>query len=151
MGESDLERTGALLAVAAGDGEPLAVGWATVEIERATVALARSIGFDRTAFAPAADSTILGARCLVAAGVLPGGLALAVLEPVTEGRLAGALARLGEGPVAVWSCPVPGGIERAVGAPVQPGPFGPERAIPSIPRNGPFRFLITRPPGTIRT
>ena len=92
-------------ALAAAPGEPLALGWATVELERAASELAAELGISAAAFLPASDSIVLGARCRVAYGVLPGGRPLAILEPRTEGRLAGSLARRGEGPAATWTRP----------------------------------------------
>ncbi len=82
---------------------PIALGWATVDLDRAAAELAAELGLAVAAFLPAADSIVLGARCRVADGVLPGGARLAILEPRTEGRLAAALARHGEGPSVTWA------------------------------------------------
>jgi hypothetical protein len=136
-----------LLALAAGDGQPVAVGWATVDLDRAAAELAQHLGLATDVFVPAGDSVALGARCRVAAGVLPGGLSLAVLDPITEGRLAATLARRGEGPVVVWSTSESGGMMSRTRA--RPGPFGPERLRPGGPAAGPHRFLIDTAPGTI--
>ena len=153
MPTSALERIRDALTEAAADGPAVALGWATVELDRAAAELARALGLTPDAFAPAADSIALGARCRVAGGVLPGAISLAILEPVTEGRLAATLARLGEGPAAVWSATDPSARpdhSPNPDAPVaSPGPFGPERLVPGGPRYGPHRFLIATAAGTI--
>jgi hypothetical protein len=124
---------------------PTAIGWATVESERAEVELARALGARLGSFADAPNDILLGARCRIG----PGGPAssLVVLEPTTEGRLAGSLARLGEGPVAVWFvlAPVPTHGTSAPGD----GPFGPERLLAQGPRDGRHIFLLDGLPGTI--
>jgi hypothetical protein len=135
-------------ALAAAPGQPLALGWATVELERAAAELAGVLGFSPAAFLPASDSIVLGARCLVAYGVLPDGGPLAILEPRTEGRLAGSLARRGEGPAATWTRPADPGLGRRHG-PAYPGPFGPERLLPDSPTHGLFALLIEGEPSTI--
>jgi hypothetical protein len=71
----------------------LAVGWATVDIERTLADLGA------TDAAPAADEALLGAR---AWRVHAGATTVLVLEPITEGRLAAALARRGEGICALY-------------------------------------------------
>jgi hypothetical protein len=144
---SALERIRDALADAAGDGDPVALGWATVELDRAAAEFSGVLGLAPGAFAPADDSVALGARCRVAGAVLPGRISLAILEPSTEGRLAETLARLGEGPAAVWSTTDRLADPGAVTA--RPGPFGPERLVSGGPRYGPHRFLISTAPGTI--
>ena len=146
MDSGALERI--LDALAAAPGRPLALGWATVELERAASELGVLLGIRTAAFLPASDSTVLGARCRVAYGVLPDGLPLAILEPRTEGRLAGSLARRGEGPAATWtrpSDPTPGRRQ----GPAHPEPFGPERLSADSPAHGPYALLIDGEPGTI--
>ena len=139
----------AMAAQAGGPHRPIAVGWATVELDRAAAELAAELGFEAAAFLPAADSVVLGARCRVAYGVLPGGAPLAILEPRTEGLLAAALARHDEGPVVTWarSAQPPSGRHLTL----RPGPFGPERLEPGGPTHGPFLLLIEGEPGTIAT
>lgn len=72
------------------------VGWATVDLERTLAGLPGATGTsDPVGGADLlVDEPALGARARVVAA---GGLALVVLEPSTEGRLAAALARRGEG------------------------------------------------------
>ena len=87
---------------------PLAVIWATVELERALADLASGTdavadqasgegSVSANAGSAAAEDPLLGARVVVvpSAGDEP---AIALAEPSTEGRLAGTLARHGEGP-----------------------------------------------------
>lgn len=74
----------------------LALGWATIDADRhATELTASTQPSGRT---PRPESA-LGARALVQEGT---GSALVLLEPITEGRLAAALARRGEGPVCLY-------------------------------------------------
>jgi hypothetical protein len=136
-------------------GRVTAVGWATVELDRAVLELGAALRIPAGRFAEAPDSPSLGARCLVVADALPGGVSLAVLEPKTEGRLAATLARHDEGPVAVWLAVedlanVVAILRRARTHLSQPqaGPFGSERLMLDGPVHGPHRLLIQRP-GTI--
>jgi hypothetical protein len=108
-------------------------------------------------FADAPGTALLGARCRIGSDGVAPDLALVLLEPITEGRLAATLARHDEGPAAVWVVAATGrgvATDGAVpGRPTwpddeQPGPFGPERLLPGVPQ-GPHR-LVVRPPGTIR-
>lgn len=147
MPPSALDLIHEALVQAAGDVRPVAVGWATVDLDRAALELAGVLGLAPAVFVPANDSVTLGGRCRVAADILPDGLFLAILEPTTEGRLAGRLARLGEGPAAVW-LPL-GTVAAADSSGAQPGPFGSERLVPGGPSQGPYRLLVLTGPGTI--
>lgn len=121
---------------------PIGVGWATVELDRA----ARELGI---AVAEAAADPALGAACRSA--VLADGTVLVLLEPSTEGRLAGTLARLGEGPHVTWWTwdePVGSGVPVAV-HPTTPGPLGPARLQRDERPDGRWRFLIERAAATI--
>ena len=71
----------------------MAIGWATVDMERTLG------GLDGTNARVTDDDLLLGAR---AWRVDAGPVALILLEPNTEGRLAAALARNGEGIVALY-------------------------------------------------
>lgn len=127
------------------------VGWATVELPRAERELAEVLGTDlQNGFAPSADDGIMGAYCR--RGRLTGGLDLVLLEPNTEGRLAGALARWGEAVVVAYVTALPGrpaagranrggGMEGSTPA---PGPLGPARLLASGPR-GPHLILVEDP------
>ena len=144
---SAFDRILGVLGDASREHHPIAIGWATVDRDRAAAELAAELGTSAAAFLPAADSTVLGARCRVAYGVLPDGQPLAILEPATEGRLAALLARLGEGPAATWSRSWESGHDRRASA-ARPGPFGFERLEPG-PAQGPFSLLIEDGPSTI--
>ena len=77
---------------------PVALGWATVDLDRVVADLVAA-GVDRRTVEPAPDDEAMGAlarRVPVEDGTL------LLLEPRTEGRLAAALARYGEGPVALY-------------------------------------------------
>lgn len=124
-----------------------ALGWATVELDRAASELAGDLEIAPERFVEAANSVTLGARCRVAAGALPGGRSLVILEPATEGRLAATLARLGEGPAITWFM-----TDREVevhASDPRAGPFGPERLVVGAAAYGPHRFLIWPGTGTI--
>lgn len=146
----------------AAKARPVAIGWATVELDRAASELADALGLGsgEQAFRDAPRSIALGCACRIASGVLPNGGSLLVLEPDTEGRLAGALARLGEGPVAVWLVPeAPTATPRALHATgftlssERDGPLGPERLIVGDPAAGRLLLLLAfgRATGTIRS
>ena len=109
-----------IASVPAGEGAPahpnglsrlVAVGWATVDLERA----ADAFGLP---FLDMAPDRLLGAR---AARLSEGPIVL--LEPNTEARLAATLARWGEGPVALYLAAVDGRLPDGAW-PVTVGPFG---------------------------
>lgn len=133
----DLAATLGALARARSPEEPggappalLAIGWATVDLERSLA----DLGAAGTA-GPEVAEPALGAR----ARVVPAGpVALVVLEPVTEGRLAAALARRGEGIAALWVGGDPGPAAR-------PGALGrPARLLPHARPWGPY-LLVAAP------
>lgn len=153
----------ALLAVAGSPtsrvagARPVAIGWATVELDRSAVELGRAFGLRPERFEPAPRSVVLGCACRVARGVLHDDQSLVLLEPDTEGRLAASLARLGEGPTVVWlraEEPTTAiAALRAAGflaSAERDGPFGPERLILDGPVHGPHRLLVGPSAGTIR-
>lgn len=146
MAAGALERIEAALAEAR--GTVLAVGWATVESDRAAGELSAALALPSDPFEPADDSIVLGARCRIGRGVLAGGRSLVLLEPSTEGRLAATLARLGEGPAAVWLDTAT--LDAHVSAP-RPGPLGPERLVLGGPIHGPHWLLVGTETGTIST
>lgn len=120
-------------------------GWATVEVERAAAALAERLE-PGAAFQEAPRSAILGARCLrgrarpaVDDDDDPAWIVL--LEPDTEGRLAGYLARFGESWAATWTVPEDPRASRGRG--LARGPFGEERLADGSPAAGPFRLLLS--------
>jgi len=119
------------------DAVLVGVGWSTVESERA----ARELGLDALDAPP---DVALGASCRLADG--PDGLVLVLLEPVTEGRLARSLARLGEGPVVTW-WDVPA-LDEAATTRLSDGPLGPAHLL-RAPDDGRFRFLRSPRAATI--
>lgn len=132
----------------------LAVGWATVDLERAAADL-QVRWPDLAPSDPARGSTHLGARAWVCrAPALKGDshtIGLVLLEPSTEGRLAASLARHGEGPTAVW-LDGSGAFDRSDPprtSVVGEGPLGPERLVLGGPVAGPHVLLLGEPPGTI--
>ncbi len=147
------ERAASVLEVT--QGHPLAIGWATVELDRTVADIVAALQIPAHRFTVAPGSVALGARCLIGVDVLPGGVALLLLEPNTEGRLAATLARHDEGPAAAWLGA--GNLADAVArlstvghpaSPAQAGPFGSERLV-NGPRYGPHLLLVEWP-GTIR-
>lgn len=117
----------------------VAVGWATVELDRAARELAHLL-VPGTDFSTAASSVILGARCRSGPAAAVPGLWIALLEPETEGPLAGTLARFGEGWTATWV--VAGASTPRSPSTARPGPFGAERLQFSEPPNAPYRLVV---------
>jgi hypothetical protein len=120
----------------------VARGWATVELERAVAELGGSLATG-TGFEPAGSSTALGARCLRGTSADGSGV-IVLLEPDSEGRLAGFLARHGEGWAATWveaAAADDDGRRPVARDRTTPGPFGPERLEHGSPW-GPFRLRV---------
>jgi hypothetical protein len=133
---TDLDQLlGALTALAGLTASPrlVGIGWATVDIERTAAGLQGGVDMR-----PAGQDELLGAR---AWRVSAGPVALVLLEPITEGRLAGALARRGEGIVALYlrsDEPLQGALHpTAMGV---PGRLTPDRRS-----WGPFVILVGEP------
>lgn len=126
-------------------GRILAVGWATVELDRAAGELAPLL-VPGTAFAEAAPSEHLGAWCRI--GRVREGAAAAdlviLLEPFTEGRMAATLARHDEGWHVTWEAPgdAAGPSADLVRSVQRPGPLGPERLVPGGRTTGPHRLVV---------
>ena len=113
-----------------------AVGWATVELERA----ARDVG---GAWESAAHDRLLGAAAWRSPVDHPATL---LLEPNTEGRLAGALARYGEGPIVIYlRLGDLGQVAARMRARPGAGPLGEEWLIPGPNPAGPFLILAADP------
>ena len=144
-----------------------AVGWATVDLDRAAAELAPLLAAGSD-FRAAPGSVHLGARCRigpmagdtganaallpVAARGAPRARFIVLLEPSTEGRLAATLARHGESWCATWvlgrtatatsaGAGPGGGAERRSAS--RSGPLGPERLVLGGPIAGPHRLLVT--------
>ena len=119
-----------------------------MELERAAADLAASLA-PGAVFHAAARSALLGARCLVgragpadpAAHGADGPDWIVLLEPDTEGRLAGYLVRFGEGWAATWA--VPDDPVRPLGPGLAGGPLGEERIAHGTAIAGPFRLLLS--------
>lgn len=122
--------------------EALAVGWATVELDRAASELAHLLapGAD---FSDAPRSVHLGARCRVGSAAGDAGR-IVLLEPETEGRVAASLARSGEGWAATWTSPESPGT--ATVSVARPGPLGNERLLLGGPLAGPHRLIVEAVP-----
>ena len=115
-------------------------GWATVELERAEGQMRDLIGGDLR-FSDTQRSALLGARCRRAS--TSEGEWIVLMEPDTEGRLAGFLARQGEGWAATWEQHATGDGKPAAVA----GPLGPELLARDQSARGPFRLILM--PATI--
>jgi hypothetical protein len=140
-----------VIALPGGAQGAVAVGWATVELDRAAAELSHLIAVG-AGFSPAPSSPILGARCR-SAPAAEAGLWIALLEPDTEGRLAGTLARSGEGWAATWVLTEATEAAAATEATssqtlsaARPGPFGIERLVLGGPLTGPHRIVLEAVP-----
>ena len=138
-----------MIALPALDSDVIGIGWATVELERAERELSTLLApGDRFVGAP--SSLVLGGRTLVGTAAADPRLAIVLLEPETEGRLAASLARHGEAWLATWVDheDVPGEEPGPPGWSVpRPGPLGLERLRIGDPDWGPHRLLVQ--PATI--
>lgn len=126
----------------------MALGWATVDLDRAVSEMTADLELPADSFTEAVDFETLGARGRIERAAIEGETAVVILEPAKEGRLAAILARRAEGPAAIWFL-ADEDASGVVGA-VRPGPFGPERLVPGGPVDGVQRFLVLAEPGTIR-
>lgn len=129
--------------------QQIALGWATVDLDRAAVDLAAALGISADRFVDAPESSALGARCRVASDVLLEERSLVLLEPATEGRLTATLARHDEGPCAIWlamaDLPATTAAMRLEGigtSVARRGPFGAERLVLDSAVDGPHRLLV---------
>jgi hypothetical protein len=126
----------------------LAVIWATVDRDRALADL--GLQAERLA-----DDPLLGAS--VGLVKPPHGDPVAIVEPSTEGRLAAALARDGEGPIGLYvESPVALDAVAALAASaglqagrIAAGPFGASVLVVAERIGGPHLVLVERPAGTI--
>jgi len=128
--------------------EIVALGWATVDADRANAG--RPID-SVDAFSSLPDDAQLGARVR---GSLARRPATLLLEPATEGRLAATLARVGEGPAALYLVAAGGLAGIAAGAirgraEVRQGPLGPALLLPG-PAWGPHLLVVSQRPTGLR-
>ena len=122
-------------------------GWATVELDRGERELAAGLaglGPQETTDMP--GDLLLGATVRRLRYLGPHDELL--LEPATEGALAAALARHGEGRLVLYLEVERSALDRARRAGFRlsaagEGPLGPERRVIVGPRDGPFLFLVT--------
>jgi len=139
--------------VAAPDGVAAPAGVAAAESGAAAESVAAPAGV------LAADDPHLGARARVRGSAGLPGEWLVLLEPSTEGRVAAALARDGEGPCALYLWP-PAGLPVwllgagmhgvAVTGPVLPGgPFGGQVLLTGTPPGGPHVIVVERRSPTV--
>lgn len=130
-------------------------GWATIELdrgERELVAVLAESWLAGPSIEPAPDDDSLGARVRILRH--PDGRTTLVLEPSTEGLLAAALARHGEGNVVRYlladgDSPA---RARAAGFPLsteRAGPLGRQRLVLGGPRWGPFLVLVAGAGGAV--
>lgn len=137
-----------------------AIGWATVELERAAEEL--SIAFSRARlpepdWSPAPRDALLGAAAWRSDSVSERWPGVILLEPDTEGRLAATLARFDEGVAAIY-LEAPAGaasdpdarvtVDRARVGAVAAGPLGPSRLVLARPAWGPHVVVVTAPSPT---
>jgi hypothetical protein len=149
------------------------IGWASVELERAAGDLDAAFhraGMPKPAWTPASRDDLLGASAWSSNEWWPTWSqeeppAIVVLEPDTEGRLAAALARFGEGVRAIYVAPRPehlaprpdagsgsGETEQHAAridatrlGTAAPGPLGRARLLLARPAWGPHVIVLDRP------
>jgi hypothetical protein len=153
--DSSRGRSASLGAPAIAGARLLALGWATVDHDRAAEMAPGTRWKVVPRDAPLGARGLLGdaAEIGAAAGAPRAAAAVLLLEPDTEGRVAASLARQGEGPAVLYvGLPVRAvtgararlarlGIRVASG----PGPFGSEAAIMGAPASGPTLVLVDLP------
>lgn len=138
----------------------VALGWATVDLERAATEIETALRSEAVPVAGARAlprDALLGAKALGidASGLVPG---LLLLEADTEGVLAASLARRGEGPAALYVRPATGqspvaqwrrarGDAAAIVSPAADGPLGAGRLLLGGPRWG-FHVVVVEPGST---
>ena len=135
---------------------PMALGWATVDLDRMERSFADAYPGSVTSTTDLGVDELLGAYCRLVLPGVAGVPALVLIEPSTEGRLAASLARHGEGPMAIWLESSSGAAAPSSAAPPTPhrsvvadGPFGPEVLLLDGPIHGPHRLVVLAGPGTI--
>ena len=117
--------------------ELAAIGWATVELDRAVAELGARLA---TTFEPAARDGLLGATVRQSPDQEP---PILIEEPDTEGRLAGALAQHGEGPIVLYlGVPHFAAVSSTLSTRAGRGPLGPARLLVNGPPRGPFLILV---------
>jgi hypothetical protein len=131
----------------------VAVGWATVDLDRAWVELGETAAAQPADGARVQDE-LLGAWARLL-GSSSGDIQSVLLEPFTEGRLAASLARRGEGPAVLYVTPAGGDLSAAVdrlaggGSRVRSGrtALGPGAVVLGGSPGGPQVLLVAVPSG----
>jgi hypothetical protein len=141
--QPDLACERARLVAAGLDLRLVATGSGTVDFERAEAETRAAM--DVLRISPGNDDDVLGARCHIV--TIEHGDTVVLLEPSTEGRLAAALAKFGEGHVVDYMAGNPDTVRAAAAAgvvlsAVARGPFGPERLVLGGARWGPFVVIV---------
>jgi hypothetical protein len=121
-------------------------GEATIDLDLAEAELRARVGIRDVR--DAGGDALLGAHCRIV--TTSERLATVLLEPAAEGRLAAALAKYGQQPVAAYLRPIPKGEDvvtraAAAGIPLSAtadGPFGRQRLVLGGPRWGPFVVIV---------
>ncbi len=141
--------------------QAVAVGWTTVELARVEASIRDAAAGMIGPFEDAPGDTLIGAHVRIASlrlTAVPTLRTIALLEPSTEGRLAGSLARLGEGPAVVWlasgtaaAAPTAAWTEATTASARGAGPFGPERLLLDGEHDGRLVLVVDDAPGTIAT
>ena len=136
------------------DVRAVAVGWATVELDRAATELPPS---PARAIAEAAPDELLGATVRLVTGAPDSDdgspIGLVLVEPWTEGPLTASLARRGEGPLVLYLAPRTGdlrsAVERLAAVGIRSragrGPFGAAALVLGGPVGGPLLVLVAVP------
>lgn len=125
----------------------VAIGWATIDLDGPAEPPATMAAADDPTGLLTRDE-LLGARVRRVGSA--DGIAVVLLEPDTEGRLAASLARFGEGAAVVWvasrrSAPDPIDELRQRGITLSrpaEGPFGTERLVVGGPPAGPHVLVL---------
>ena len=138
-------------------GVPIAgIGWATVELERAAEEMDAAFhraGMPKPSWTPAERDELLGAAAWASREWWPTWgdeepPAIVLLEPDTEGRLAAALARSGEGVATIYLATGDLGappVDRARVGTAGAGPLGSGRLVLARPTWGPHVVVLDRP------
>ena len=134
---------------AGGERTVLALGWATVELDRAETELRAAFTATFVTATDAPGDDLLGAHCRTLLTGDPRVPVIILLEPSTEGRLAVTLARHGEGPAAAWSAHRPMVRCRSDGPSPPRAPWAGRCCCSTGRDTGPHRLLVLGGPGTI--
>jgi hypothetical protein len=119
------------------------IGWATVELDRAEAELSAALGVDEGGWEDAPRDALLGASARIARLSEPA-LAVVLLEPDTEGRLAATLARSGEGAAVAYVAAPAAPFEGIVLSRAAATPLGRGRLLVGGRAWGPHLVVVER-------